>query len=84
MEYLEFSRGPDKTVWTTAFAYDLGWLAQGIRKKNAQWNQHFIFYSLSAIPEGKILTYGRLVFTIRPTKAEKKRARLTASNNRLN
>ena len=32
MEYHELSRGPDKTVLTTAFANGLGWLVQGIGK----------------------------------------------------
>ena len=41
------------------------------------------FIPPSAIPQGKTVTYGRLVSTIRPTKTEKNRVRLTVGDNKL-
>jgi len=46
MEYRKLSPGPDKTVWTMAFANDLGRLAQGIGKSIPSGTKTFFSFPL--------------------------------------
>ena len=43
----------------------------------------FFFIPKSAIPQGRKVTYARMVASIRPTKAEVNRVRVTVGSDRL-
>jgi hypothetical protein len=67
---------PDLTpIWESAFANELGRLAQGIRDVIGTNTIEFIF--ASEIPRDRTVTYGRLVCDIRPQKTEQHGVRLT-------
>ena len=76
-------KGPDKKLWETAFANDLGRLAQGIGNRMPTGNDTINFIHPSEIPLHKKVTYGRLVVDIRPLKDEKYRVRLTVGGDKL-
>ena len=83
LEYRHFSRGPDKEIWIQALANDLGRLAQGIGARMPTGTNTIFFIPRSDVPPDRVVTYGRLVSTIRPTKAEKNRVRVTVGGDKL-
>ena len=76
-------KGPDQQLWKTAFANDLGRLAQGIGTRMPTGNDTITFIHPSEIPLHKKVTYGCLVVDIRPLKDEKYRVRLTVGGDKL-
>jgi len=55
-----------RDVWATSFANELGRLAQGIR--DVKGTNAIKFIRQSQLPEGRKVTYGRLVCDHRPQK----------------
>ena len=82
-EYRTLSTGPDRDTWIRALANDIGRLAQGVGTRMPTGNNTMFFIRRSSVPTNKKVTYGRLVSTIRPNKAEKNRVRLTVGGDRL-
>ena len=82
LEYAALSSGPDKEVWIRALANDIGRLAQGVGAR-IKGNSTMFFIHPSKIPRGRKVTYGRLVASLRPNKAEVNRVRLTIGGDRL-
>ena len=83
LEYRHLSTGPQKEVWIQALANDLGRLAQGIGTRMPTGTNTIFFIARHKIPYGRQVTYGRLVATIRPTKDEVHRVRVTVGGDRL-
>ena len=70
LEYRYLSTGPDKTTWIQALANNIGCLAQGAENRICGNNTIFFVHPFK-IPKGCKVTYGRLVSSLRPEKAEK-------------
>ena len=82
LEYAALASGPDKDIWTRALANDIGRLAQGVGSR-IKGNNTMFFLHPSNISKDRKITYGRLVATLRPNKAEVNRVRLTVGGDRL-
>jgi hypothetical protein len=83
LEYRHLSTGPDKNIWITALANDLGRLSQGVGTRMATGTNTLFFIPRHAVPHGRKVTYGRLVSTIRPNKDETHRVRVTVGGDKL-
>jgi hypothetical protein len=83
LEYRHLSQGPDQAIWIQALANDLGRLAQGIGTRMPTGTNTLFFIPRHAVPAGRQVTYGRLVSSIRPTKDEVHRVRVTVGGDRL-
>ena len=83
LEYSHLTRGPNKDIWKTSLANDLGWLAQGVGTRIPTGTNTVFFIPRSAIPAGRTVTYSQLVASIRPHKTETHRVRVTVGGNRL-
>jgi hypothetical protein len=80
-EYKQLSKDPATSkLWTRSFANELGRLAQGAGDRLKGTNTCF-FIPKSAVPHGWTVTYGRIVVSLRPQKAEVERTRLTVGGN---
>ena len=80
-EYKQLSKDPATSkLWTRSFANELGRLAQGVGDRLKGTNTCF-FIPKSAVPNGRTVTYGRIVVSLRPQKAEVERTRLTVGGN---
>ena len=77
LEYYHLMRGPDKDIWKTSLANDLGRLAQGVGTRMTTGTNTVFFILRSAVPVGLTVTYLRLVASIRPHKTETHRVRVT-------
>jgi hypothetical protein len=83
LEYRHLVKGPDHAVWRQALANDLGRLAQGVGTHMPTGTDTIFFIARHRIPLGRKVTYGRLVASIRPTKEETHRVRVTVGGDRL-
>ena len=83
LEYYHLMRGPDKDIWKTSLANDLGRLAQGVVTRIPTGTNTVFFIPRSAVPAGRTVTYLQLVASIRPHKTETHRACVTVGGNRL-
>jgi hypothetical protein len=83
LEYRALVTGPDKAIWITALANDFGRLAQGVGTRMPSGTNTIVFIKRQAVPTGRQVTYGRLVSSIRPTKAETHRVRVTVGCDKL-
>ena len=82
LEYAALASGPDKDIWIRSLANDIGRLAQGVGARITGNNTMFFIHP-TKIPQGRKVTYGRLVATLRPNKTEVNRVRLTVGGDRL-
>ena len=80
--YMQLIRGPNKGTWTTAFSNEIGRLSQGVGNRIKDTNTIFFIHH-SEVPEGKRVTYGRIVVSIRPNKAETHRVWITVGGDKL-
>jgi hypothetical protein len=83
LEYRHLSTGPERALWINALANDLGRLAQGIGTRMPTGTNTVFFIPRHKVPFGRQVTYGRLVASIRPTKDEVHRVRVTVGGDRL-
>ena len=83
LEYSHSMRGPDKDIWKTSLANDLGRLTQGVGTRMPTGTNTVFFIPRSAVPVGRTVTYSQLVASIRPHKTETHRVRVTVGGNRL-
>ena len=83
LEYSHLMRGPDKDIWKTSLANNLGRLAQGVGTRMPTGTNAVFFIPPSAVPIGRTATYLRLVASIRPHKTETHRVRVTVGGNQL-
>ena len=83
LEYPHLMRGPNKDIWKTILANNLGLLAQGVGTRIPTGTNTVFFIPRSAIPAGRTVTYLLLVASIRPHKTETNRVRVTIGGNRL-
>ena len=81
-EYGALVKGDNKNVWITAYANDLGRLAQGVGNRVKGTNTIF-FIPFWDVPPGKKVTYGKKEVSIRPHKEEVHRVRLTVGGDKL-
>jgi hypothetical protein len=63
-------------IWNKVEAHEFGRLAQGVGGRIERSNTIF-FIPRKEIPKGEVVTYGRFVVDIRPTKSEGHRVRIT-------
>ena len=80
--YTQIIGGPDKGTWTTAFSNDIGRLAQGVGNHVKGTNTIFFIHK-SKVPGGKRVTYGRIVVSIRPEKAETHQVSITVGGDKI-
>ena len=83
LEYYHLMRGPDKDIWKTSLANDLGRLAQGVGTRMPTGTNTVFLIPRSAVPVRRTVTYLRLVASIRPHKTETHCVRVTVGGNRL-
>jgi hypothetical protein len=83
LEYRALSTGPDQDTWVRALANDLGRLAQGVGTRMPTGTNTIVFIARHAVPSGRKVTYARLVSSIRPTKEETHRVRVTVGGDKL-
>ena len=81
-EFPALARGPNSHIWKRAYANDLDRLAQGKLGRVKGTNTVF-FITKDKVPAGRKVTYGRKQCTLRPTKEEVHRVRLTIGGDRL-
>jgi hypothetical protein len=82
-EYRHLIKGPDRQIWLTSYANELGRLAQGVGKRMPTGTNTLFFIPISAVPKGRNFTYGNVVCTIPPQKAEPHRSRLVVGGDKL-
>ena len=70
LEHRQLVKGPDRNMWITALANDLGRLAQGVGTRMKKGTNTMFFIHPSKIPKDKKSTYCKLVASIRPLKTE--------------
>ena len=82
LSYRHLVNGPDKIIWETSMANDLGRLAQGVGGR-IKGTDTIFFVSKQQVPAGRKITYCKQEATIRPNKAEKFRVRNCAGGDKL-
>jgi hypothetical protein len=82
-EYCHLLQGPGVPTWTKSFANELGRLSQGVGTRIPSGTKTIWFIRKLQVPSDRKVTYGRIVATIRPQKAEPHRTRLTVGGDRL-
>ena len=75
-------RTPDIGTWNTAFSNDIGSLAQGVGNRIKGTNT-ILFVRRSEFPADERVTYGWIVMSIRPNKAETRRVRITVRGDKI-
>jgi hypothetical protein len=81
-EHKHLIQGPDKELWTTSFANELGRLAQDVGSRMPAGTEPVFFIKRSQVPKGRKVTYGRIAGGIRPEKKETHRTRLTVGGKK--
>jgi hypothetical protein len=82
MEYRHLIKNPKTSAkWTRSFANELGRLANGVGTRMKTGTNTIKFIERQHVPKDRTVTYGRIVVSIRPQKAEGKRTRLTVGGN---
>ena len=66
IEYYYLTCVPDKDIWKTSLANDLGRISQGVGTRFPTGTNTVFFIPRSAIPAGRTVTYSQLVASIRP------------------
>ena len=84
LKYRHLIRGPNRDTWIRAFANNLGRLYQVVGTRMPTGTNTVLFIAKLAIPHGHKVTYAQMVASIRPTKAEVNRVRVTVGRDRLN
>ena len=82
-EYWHLIHGPDKDIWKKGLANDLGRLAKGIGQRMLTGTNTIYFCHPSTIPADRTVTYARLVSSLRLTKEEEHRVRVTVGGDCL-
>jgi hypothetical protein len=80
-EYHQLIKGPDKDVWQTAFANEIGRLAKGVGTRMPSGTETLRFIAYDKVPKSKRATYARIVSEIRPQKPDPYRVRITVGGN---
>jgi hypothetical protein len=82
-EYRHLVQGPTRTQWVTGLANEFGRLCQGVGTRMPHGTETIVFIRKADVPNGRKVTYGRIVAQIRPQKTETHRVRLTVGGDRL-
>jgi hypothetical protein len=82
-EYHHLRQGQTTDVWIKSFANELGRLAQGVGTRMPTVTNTVFFIKRNEVPNGRVVTYGRVVCTICPQKEEEHRSRVTIGGNLL-
>jgi hypothetical protein len=81
MEYKDLIRDPHyRDDWMISSANELGRLAQGVGDRVKGTNTIF-FITKDKVPDGRTVTYARVVCTVCPEKDEMNQRRITAEEN---
>jgi hypothetical protein len=82
MEYRHLIKNPQTSAkWTKSFANELGRLANGIGTRMKTGTNTIKFIERHHVPSDRTVTYGRIVVSVCPQKAEVKQTRLTVGGN---
>jgi hypothetical protein len=82
IEYSALVKDPRlQPLWTQGFGNECGRLFQGIR--DIPGTDTCFFINLKNIPDGRKITYGKIVCDSKPHKKEKERVQLTVGGDRL-
>ena len=84
LEYRNIIKGPTKDIRKNSFANEIGRLAQGVGTRMPYGTNTIFFIPKKKVPEGRTVTYGRIVAEIIPQKAETHRTKLTVGVNLIN
>jgi hypothetical protein len=82
LSYLKLIRGPNAQQWTHAAALEIGRLAQGYGTVVPGTNTMF-FLPSTALPQGRIPTYLRIVADETPHKTDPVRVRFTVGGDKI-
>jgi len=83
LEFRHLIKNPaTKATWNNSFANELGRLADGVSNRVKGTNT-IKFIPKSLVPQGRKVTYGRIVVDFRPNKSEPNRTRLTVGGDRI-
>ena len=82
LEYYHLTLGPNKDIWKTSLANDLGRLAQGVGTRIPTGTNTVIFIPRPIIAVGRTVTYSQIVASIQPHKNETHHVRVTVGGNR--
>ena len=84
MDMRQLIQGPNKSIWRTSLANDIGRLIQGVGTCMPCGTKTFFYMPNSSVPVNRKVTYARMVSTIRPHKTEVNRVRVTAGDYIIN
>ena len=82
-EYKQLRRGPEADTWFMIFYNELGRLSQGLEMRMSKDNDTISFITRGKVPNGKMVTYGRIVEENRSYKAETHIVCITVGGDRL-
>lgn len=82
-DYKELRQSSDGTYWQNSCSDEIGRLAQGRLPTMPTGTDTMRFIPRSAIPEGRAVTYLRIVCDDRPQKADPRRVRFTVGGDRV-
>ena len=68
LECRHLIKGPTKSIWGNSFANEIVRLAQGVGTRMPSGTNTIFFIPKEKLPEGRTVTYGRIVAKIRPKK----------------
>ena len=83
MDLRQLLQGPNKSIWRTSLAKDLGRLTQGIRTRMPRGTNNVFYVPKSSIPVNRKVTYAHMVTTIRPYNTKVNRVHVTVSDDKL-
>ena len=84
MDLRQLLQGPNKLIWRTILANDLGRLNQGVDTLMPCVTNTVFYMPKSRFPANRKITSARMVATIHPHKPEVNQVRVTVSGNILN
>ena len=83
MDLRQLLQGPNKSIWRTSLANDLGRLTQGVSTRMPRGTNTVFYVPKSRVPVDRKVTYAHMVATIRPHKTEVNRVRVTVGGDIL-
>jgi hypothetical protein len=83
LEYRHLKLGPDAKLWIQGAANEIGRLANGVEPNIKTGTQTIHFIPISAVPAGRVITYLKIVASLKLHKDEKHRVRFTVGGDRI-
>ena len=77
MDLHQILQGPNKSIWRTILANNIGRLIQGVGTHMTRGTNTVFYVPKSSVPADRKVTYARMVATILPHKNKVNRVRVT-------